>query len=57
MYRADSVRANTLTGNVGKRYRQQKIMSPSNDGLSKEFYVSFFNEIDPYLLQTKCLSF
>ena len=31
--------------------------SPSNGGLSKEFYVCFFNEIYSYLLQVLNMSF
>ena len=31
--------------------------SPGNDGLSKEFYISFFNEIHSYLLQALNMSF
>ena len=31
--------------------------SPNNDGLSKEFYVCFFNEIHSYLLQALNMSF
>ena len=31
--------------------------SPGNDGLSKEFYVCFFNEIHSYLLQALNMSF
>ena len=31
--------------------------SPGNDGLSKEFYVCFFQEIHSYLLDTLNLSF
>ena len=31
--------------------------SPGNDGLSKEFYICFFNEIHSYLLQALNMSF
>ena len=31
--------------------------SPGNDGLTKEFYVCFFNEISTYLLDALNLSF
>ena len=31
--------------------------SPGNDGLSKEFYVCFFNEVHSYLLQSLNTSF
>ena len=31
--------------------------SPGNDGLSKEFYICFFNEIYSYLLQALNVSF
>ena len=31
--------------------------SPGNDGLSKQFYVCFFNEIHSYLLRAPNMSF
>ena len=31
--------------------------SPGNDGLSKEFYVCFFNDIHPFLIQALNYSF
>ena len=55
MTSADSVRGNSLRENVGKHYGNNK--SPGNDGLSKEFYICFFNEIHSYLLQALIMSF
>ena len=31
--------------------------SPGNDGLSKKFYVCFFNQIHPFLIQSLNYSF
>ena len=31
--------------------------SPGNDGLSKEFYVCFFNEVHPFLVEALTYSF
>ena len=58
MTSADSARANSLRGNVGKHYRpMENNKNPCNDGLSKEFYICFFNEMHSYLLQALNMSF
>ena len=49
MMKADSVKEELQTMGNNK--------SPENYGLSKEFYICFFNEIHSYLLQALNMSF